>query len=219
MGIEIDLLRNYPRTKRNLAERESLKTPENRALARQFGKDYFDGSRETGYGGFSYNSRFWQPVIPDLVEHFGITPESAILDVGCGKGFMLFDFQQLVPGVTVSGIDVSQYAIDNSVPEVRSHLSLGNATQLPFEDKSFDFVFAINTIHNLEPEPCARALREIQRVARVGSFITVDAYRDASEKRRMYAWNLTAETIMSVEEWVGFFDDAGYTGDYFWFIP
>jgi len=219
MGIEIDLLRNYPRTKRNLAERESLKTPENRALARQFGKDYFDGSRETGYGGFSYNSRFWQPVIPDLVEHFGITPESAILDVGCGKGFMLFDFQQLVPGVTVSGIDVSQYAIDNSVPEVRSHLSLGNATQLPFEDKSFDFVFAINTIHNLEPEPCARALREIQRVARVGSFITVDAYRDASEKRRMYAWNLTAETIMSVEEWLGFFDAAGYTGDYFWFIP
>ena len=219
MGIEIDLLRNYPRTKRNLAEGESLKTPENRALARQFGKDYFDGSRETGYGGFSYNSRFWQPVIPDLVEHFGITPESAILDVGCGKGFMLFDFQQLVPGVTVSGIDVSQYAIDNSVPEVRSHLSLGNATHLPFEDKSFDFVFAINTIHNLEPEPCARALREIQRVARVGSFITVDAYRDASEKRRMYAWNLTAETIMSVEEWLGFFDAAGYTGDYFWFIP
>jgi ubiquinone/menaquinone biosynthesis C-methylase UbiE len=219
MGIEIDLLRNYPRTKRNLAERESLKTPENRALARQFGKDYFDGSRETGYGGFSYNSRFWQPVIPDLVEHFGITPESAILDVGCGKGFMLFDFQQLVPGVTVSGIDVSQYAIDNSVPEVRSHLSLGNATQLPFEDKSFDFVFAINTIHNLEPEPCALALREIQRVARVGSFITVDAYRDASEKRRMYAWNLTAETIMSVEEWLGFFEDAGFTGDYFWFIP
>ena len=219
MGIEIDLLRNYPRTQRNLAKRESLKTPESRALARQFGKDYFDGTRETGYGGFSYNPRFWQPVIPDLVEHFGITPESAILDVGCGKGFMLFDFQQLVPGVTVSGIDVSQYAIDNSVPAVRSHLSLGNATDLPFEDNSFDFVFAINTIHNLEPEPCARALREIQRVARVGSFVTVDAYRDSIEKQRMHAWNLTAETIMSVEEWLGFFEDAGYTGDYFWFIP
>jgi len=219
MGIEIDLLRNYPRTQRDLAERESLKTPENRALARQFGKDYFDGSRETGYGGFSYNSRFWQPVIPDLVEHFGITSESTILDVGCGKGFMLFDFQKLVPGVTVSGVDVSQYAIDNAVPEVRPHLSLGNAAHLRFEDNSFDFVFAINAIHNLEPEQCSRALREIQRVARVGSFITVDAYRDASEKRRMYAWNLTAETIMSVEQWLGFFDEAGYTGDYFWFIP
>jgi len=219
MGTEIDLLRNYPRTQRNLPERESLKTPENRALARQFGKDYFDGSRETGYGGFSYNSRFWQPVIPDLVEHFGITSESKILDVGCGKGFMLLDFQQLIPGVRVSGIDVSQYAIDNSVPEVRPHLSLGNATHLPYEDNSFDFVFAINTIHNLEPEACARALREIQRVVRLGSFITVDAYRNASEKQRIYAWNLTAETIMSVEEWLGFFDAAGYTGDYFWFIP
>jgi len=219
MGTEIDLLRNYPRTQRDLAERESMKTPENRALARQFGKDYFDGSRETGYGGFSYNPRFWQPVIPDMVQHFGITSESKILDVGCGKGFMLFDFQQLTPGVTVAGIDVSLYAIDNSVPEVRPHLSLGNATHLPYEDNSFDFVFAINTIHNLEPGECALALREIQRVARLGSFITVDAYRNANEKERMYAWNLTAQTIMSVDEWQGFFDAAGYTGDYFWFIP
>ena len=98
-------------------------------------------------------------------------------------------------------------------------MQVAGATKLPFEDKSFDVTVSINTVHNLEREECAKALQEIERVSRKGSFITVDAFRTAIEKERMYAWNLTAKTIMSVDEWVQFFEDVGYTGDYFWFIP
>ena len=102
---------------------------------------------------------------------------------------------------------------------MKPHVQVADARKLPFPDKSFDVVIAINTIHNLEIEECAEALREIERVQRKGAFVTVDAYRTEEEKRRMYAWNLTARTIMSVDDWVAFFRKVGYTGDYYWFIP
>jgi len=139
--------------------------------------------------------------------------------VGCAKGFMLHDLAELIPGITVKGVDISKYAIENAMPDMRPHVEIANATNLPFKDDSFDVVISINTIHNLEREECGKALQEIERVSRGKSFITVDAYRNEEEKERMYAWNLTAKTIMSVEEWILFFKEVGYRGDYFWFIP
>ena len=219
MGLEIDLLVNYPKAKRNLDERAASKTEADRAIARQFGKDFFDGDRRHGYGGFNYLPRFWQPVIPTFQSHFRLDSNSSLLDVGCAKGFMMHDLVALIPGITVKGIDISQYAIENAIEDMKPHVQVANAINLPFSDKSFDIVIAINTIHNLERHELATALREIQRVAIRGAFITVDAYRDDAEHERMLAWNLTAKTIMHVDEWVEFFEEVGYTGDYYWFIP
>ena len=219
MGREIDLMVDYPQAKRNLEERAAGKTEEQRAIARQFGKEFFDGDRSTGYGGFNYMPRFWQPVMPTFVEHWGLTADSSLLDVGCAKGFMLYDLREAVPGITVAGIDVSEYAIENGKPEVREFLRVADAKSLPFDDVSFDVVISINTVHNLDREECALALQEIERVSRRGAFITVDAYRNEEEYQRMMAWNLTAKTIMSVDDWVAFFNEVGYTGDYYWFIP
>ncbi|ACF02943.1 Methyltransferase type 11 [Rhodopseudomonas palustris TIE-1] len=219
MGQEIDLLVNYPRTKRNVDERGQTKSEEDRAIARRFGKEFFDGDRRHGYGGFNYMPRFWQPVIPTFQQHFGLDASSSVLDVGCAKGFMLHDMAELIPGITVKGVDVSDYAIAHAIDDMKPHLSVASAVKLPFADKSFDVVISINTVHNLVRDDCAAALREIERVARKGAFITVDAYRDDEEKRRMMAWNLTAQTIMHVDEWKAFFAEIGYTGDYYWFIP
>jgi len=219
MGQEIDLLENYPRTKRNVEERGAAKTEDVRRIARQFGKDFFDGDRQYGYGGFKYFPRFWQPVIPTFQKHFGLTSRSSLLDVGCAKGFMLHDLTELIPGITVSGVDVSDYAIAHAMDGIKSKLQVADARDLPFADNSFDVVISINTIHNLDRDDCAQALREIERVSRQGSFITVDAYRNDDEKERMFAWNLTAKTIISVEEWISFFKEVGYNGDYFWFVP
>ncbi|QLH72929.1 class I SAM-dependent methyltransferase [Rhodopseudomonas palustris] len=219
MGQEIDLLVNYPRTKRNVDERGQTKSEEDRAIARRFGKEFFDGDRRHGYGGFNYLPRFWQPVIPTFQQHFGLDASSSVLDVGCAKGFMLHDMAELIPGITVKGVDVSDYAIAHAIDDMKPHLSVASAVKLPFADKSFDVVISVNTVHNLVRDDCAAALREIERVARKGAFITVDAYRDDEEKRRMMAWNLTAQTIMHVDEWKAFFAQIGYTGDYYWFIP
>jgi SAM-dependent methyltransferase len=219
MGKEVDLLINYPKTKRNIEERVASKTEADRAIARRFGREFFDGDRNHGYGGFNYMSRFWQPVIPTFKEYWNLSSNSSLLDVGCAKGFMLHDLAELIPGITLKGVDISKYAIENAIPDMRSHVEVANATNLPFKDDSFDVVISINTIHNLEREDCGKALQEIERVSRGKSFITVDAYQNEEEKERMYAWNLTAKTIMSVEEWIIFFKDIGYSGDYFWFIP
>jgi SAM-dependent methyltransferase len=219
VGQEIDLLANYPRTRRNVDERGTSKTEEDRRIARQFGRAFFDGERRHGYGGFSYNPRFWQPVVPAFRDHYGLTAASSLLDVGCAKGFMLYDFAQLIPGITVKGIDVSAYAIANAIDAVKPHVQVADARALPFPDKSFDVVISINTIHNLPRDECGRALREIERVARKGAFVTVDAYRNDEERERMLAWNLTAQTIMHVDEWKAFFAQHGYRGDYHWFIP
>ncbi len=219
MGREIDLLANYPRAKRNVAERGQTKTEQDREIARQFGKEFFDGERRHGYGGFNYLPRFWQPVVPTFQNHFCLTPESSVLDVGCAKGFMLYDFVQLIPGIKVTGVDISSYAIQNAIEPVKKHVCVGDARKLPYKDKSFDLVISINTVHNLEKEELAKALQEIERVSKGKSFITVDAYRNEEEKELMYAWNLTAKTIMHVDEWKKFFREVGYTGDYYWFIP
>lgn len=219
MGQEIDLLINYPRSKRNVEERGLAKTEADRALARRFGREFFDGDRSHGYGGFSYSPRFWQPVVPTMQAHFGLKPGVSVLDVGCAKGFMMHDLAEMIPGIVVKGVDISEYAIENAIANMRPHVQVADAKSLPFPDKSFDVVISINTVHNLAREECAQALREIERVARRGSFITVDAYRDETERRRMEAWNLTARTIMHVDEWKAFFASVGYTGDYYWFIP
>lgn len=219
MGREINLLRSYPKAKRNLAARAAVKTEADRIIARQFGKDFFDGDRRTGYGGFGYDPRFWSPVVPDIIQHFGLLAGDSVLDVGCAKGFMLFDLLAGLPELRVGGLDVSEYAIANALGPVAQFLQVGSADSLPFADNSFDVVISINTIHNLDLDGCKKALTEIERVARRGSFVTVDAFRNPEEEERMMQWNLTAKTILSVEDWIRLFDEVGYTGDYYWFIP
>ena len=219
MGKEINLLKNYPKAKRDLDNRAKEKSDEDRIIARRFDKDFFDGDRKHGYGGFNYNPRFWQTVVKDFQDYWNLDEKSSILDVGCAKGFMLFDFHQLIPGMKIEGIDISEYAIKNSKAEVSSFIQVGDASSLSYEDNSFDYVISINTIHNLDLAGCKKALKEIDRVSKKGSFITVDAFRDDEEKKRMYAWNLTAKTIMSTEDWKNLFNECDYNGDYYWFIP
>ena len=219
LGREIDILVNYPKAKRDLSARLESKSEESRAIGRKFDFDYFDGDRNHGYGGFNYHQRFWQPVIPTIIENYQIDNSNAVLDVGCAKGFFLFDLKQALPGISIYGVDISEYAIENAKPEVKEYLQVANATKLPFKDDSFDFVMSINTVHNLIREHCAISLQEIERVSHGNSFITVDAYRNDEEKARMEAWNLTALTMMSVDEWKEFFLEVGYTGDFYWFIP
>ncbi len=216
---EINLLKNYPQSKRNLDERAALKTEDDRKIARKFGKEFFDGDRSHGYGGFYYNPRFWTRVVQDIQDYYGLMEGSAVLDVGCAKGFLLHDFKNLVPGIKLKGIDISEYAIQSAQTSVSDVVSVANAKELPFEDNSFDLVISINTIHNLEIDECKQALREVQRVSRRDAFITVDAFRTEDEKIRMDQWNLTAKSYFHVDEWIGIFKEVGYTGDYYWFIP
>ena len=219
MGKEIDLLVNYPKPNRDVTGRAQSKSEDDRILARKFGKEFFDGDRSHGYGGFTYNPRFWEPVVPTFQSHWDIVPGNSLLDIGCAKGFMMYDFHRLIPGIKVEGIDISEYAIENGMEDMKPFMKVASADDLPYEDNSFDYAISITTLHNFDDDNLINALKEIERVSKKGSFITVDAYKNDEEKERMYAWNLTAKTILHVDEWKLLFEEAGYTGDYYWFMP
>jgi ubiquinone/menaquinone biosynthesis C-methylase UbiE len=212
---EVNLLDSLPQA--NRSSRGSVVTNADRAIAQQFGREYFDGPRTQGYGGYVYDGR-WKPVARRLKEHFTLGDSTRILDVGCAKGFLMHDLKELMPGAQVEGIDVSEYARDHSISSVKPFIRIGNAKDLPYPEQSFDLVLAINSIHNLEYEDCERAIREIQRVGRGKSYIVVDAYRDEQELRRLKEWILTAKTYLHVDEWCAMFDRVGYTGDHWWTI-
>jgi ubiquinone/menaquinone biosynthesis C-methylase UbiE len=213
---EINLLRRYPKAKRNVTARIANKE-ENRAIALKFGREYFDGTREQGYGGFRYDGR-WVTIAEDIVKHFSLKPGDKVLDVGCAKGFLVKDLMQVCRGIEAFGLDISDYAVKNCEPEAVGRLHLGDARSLPFPDNSFDVVLSINTIHNLDRSDCLNALKEIQRVSKRGAYIQVDAYRNPEERKLFEDWMLTAKTYGMPQDWKEIIKEAGYTGDYFWTI-
>src|SRR5262245_65652507 len=144
---EINLLARYPCAKRNLVARKEGQA-ENRVLARQFGREYFDGTREQGYGGYRYDGR-WVPIARDIAAHFRLKPGDRVLDIGCAKGFLMRDLMAVVPGLEVWGLEISQYAIDNCHPDARGRILRGSAQKLPFAGDSVAAALCINVVHNL----------------------------------------------------------------------
>jgi SAM-dependent methyltransferase len=182
-------------------------------VASRFGADYWDGERQYGYGGYRYDGR-WRPLAQQLVDRYGLTASSRILDVGCGKGFLLYEFMQILPGADVRGIDVSAYAIANGKEEIRNRLVCGNATELPFADGAFDLVVSLGTLHNLALPDLWRSLDEIERVGRSAKYVMVESYRNESEKVNLLYWQLTCKSFYSVDDWAWLYARAGYRGDY-----
>lgn len=181
-------------------------------IAKQFGKEYWDGDRYHGYGGYHYDGR-WKPLAQQLIDHYQLSPSSRVLDVGCGKGFLLHEIQTLLQN-DVHGIDISQYAIDHAKETVKPTLCHGNATHLPYPNHSFDLVISINTLHNLKIHDLFSGLREIVRVMKDHAYICVESYRNEDEKVNLMYWQLTCEAFYTPEEWEWIFHQCHYRGDY-----
>ena len=213
----VDFLRDlHTRTKRDYLGRV-LECPKARAaeVARRFDHEYWDGDRRFGYGGMTYDGR-WRPVAEALAQHYGLGAGDRVLDVGCGKAFLLYDLMRAVPGLEVRGIDISPYAVSHAPEDVRPMLAVAHAGSLPFENDSFDLVVSLTTLHNLYCYDLDRALREIQRVARPsgGKNIVVESYRNEQEKTNLLYWQLTCECFFTPEEWNWWFQHCGYDGDH-----
>ena len=218
MKREVNLLKFYPQSKRPIDDRGNMITEQDRAIARQFDVEYFDGDRLTGYGGYNYSPRFWTDTVAHIKDFYDLDDNSKILDIGCAKGYMMHDLSLLIPGAEIKGVDVSNYAKENAIESMQDNIVVANANNLPFPDNYFDLVIAINTLHNLPLIDCKQAFREINRVTRNNSFVMNDAWRDAKGKQSMLSWNLTALTYMSCDDWEELFKEVDYKGDYYWFF-
>jgi len=182
-------------------------------VAQQWGQDYWDGERCFGYGGYHYDGR-WLPVAEAIARHYDLKPGMRILDIGCGKGFLLHELTRAVPGIEIAGLDISEYGIENAKDEVKPYLKLGNAIDLPYDDQSFDFVVSLGMLHNLFNYQIDKALKEIERVARGSKYLMFESYRNEREKANLLYWQLTCHAFHTPEEWQWIFDQAGYTGDF-----
>ncbi|MBU0756893.1 MAG: class I SAM-dependent methyltransferase [Nanoarchaeota archaeon] len=215
---EINLLKKYPKSPKPIDGRLSKKDCVKIQLVKQFGKEYFDGSRKTGYGGYYYDPKYWSGVVKDIINYYHLTITSSVLDVGCAKGFMLYEFCRLLPGISIRGIDISEYALANAKEEVKPFLIRGSASDLSmFKDNEMDLIISINTLHNLNIIDCKKALKEIQRVGK-HAYLMVASWRNEEEKQRINKWTLTTETSLDTNSWKHLFNEVGFSGDYFWFI-
>ena len=183
-------------------------------IAKQYGDLYWDGERRYGYGGYKYQPGRWKPVALSLIENYKLTAGSSILDVGCGKGFLLHEMKIIQPNLRILGLDISKYALKNAKEEVMPALSYGNAQDLnAFEENSFDLVISLGTLHNLRLPELKIALQGIERIG-CEKYIMMESYRTEAELFNLQCWALTAETFLDEQEWIWLFDEYGYSGDY-----
>lgn len=182
-------------------------------VAKQYGYDYWDGDRKYGYGGYHYDGR-WRDVAQRIAVHYQLSPCQKVLDVGCGMAHLLYELTQVVPGLIVKGIDISQYALEHAKEEVRSVLQYGQAQNIPFGDNEFDLVLSLTTLHNLKVYELKRAIQEIERVSKGNSYIMVESFRNDREEANMLYWQLTCASYYAVDEWEWLYKEWGYTGDY-----
>lgn len=183
-------------------------------LAKKWDYDYWDGDRRINYGGYNYIPGRWEPVAKLMADKYKINSNSKILDIGCGKGFQLYEFKKLFPTCEVNGIDISSYAIKNAKTEVKDFLKLGCASSLPWPDDYFDYVFSINTLHNLCISKLFNSIKEINRVSKGNAYICIESYRNELEKQNLLYWQVTCESFYSTDDWLWIFDKNGYDGDY-----
>lgn len=199
-----------------LARVNDIEFPKAKAaeLAKKFDFDYWDGDRRINYGGYKYMPGRWTPIAQKMIDYYGLKDGCRILDVGCGKGFLLYELKLLLPKAEIFGLDKSKYAIDNSKEEVKSFIYHGCASRLPFDNNSFDLVISINTLHCLHNYEIFSALCEIERVSNRHKYICVESFRDETEKANLLYWQVTCEMFCNPKAWNWWFDQTGYTGDH-----
>ena len=183
-------------------------------IAKKYEQEYWDGNRRYGYGGYKYIPGRWKPVAEKLIEIYNLNSSSSILDVGCGKAFLLHEIKLLLPEIKLTGFDISKHGIENAKENVKKDLFIHNAKDIfPFKDKEFDLVISLGCLHNLRIPELKTSLSEIDRVGKKG-YLMLESYRNELELFNLQCWALTCESFFDKDEWIWLYKFFGYNGDY-----
>ena len=214
---EIDFWKFYPKSNRNLKKISTYRVKISANLKKKlkkFPKEYFDGNRVHGYGGYYYNEKFFNKIVKKMIKHYKLNNNSKILDIGCAKGFMMYEFKRELPKCEVRGIDISRYAKKKAHPKIKKFIKVGSCEKLPWPDNFFDFVVSISTIHNLKINGIVKSLKEIKRVSKGKAFIRVKAYNTNTERKIIDKWNIVAESNLHKKKWLNLLKKTKYDADY-----
>jgi len=204
----------YPHSTTPRVLAKNSRTIKNKIVAWGLDQEYYDGARENGYGGFRYDGR-WAKIIPNIINEYNLDEKSSVLDVGCKKAFFMHDMKEALPGIRIKGVENHSYPIEIAMESVKDDVVFSSYEKLPFGDNEFDFVFAFASIYMLNFGGVVNALREIQRVGKGKSYVTLGAYDTAEDKELFQEWTLLGTTVLHINEWLEVFKEIGYTGDYF----
>jgi ubiquinone/menaquinone biosynthesis C-methylase UbiE len=182
--------------------------------AKEYEQDYWDGDRRYGYGGYKYMPGRWKPLAEALIKHYNLTDFSSVLDIGCGKGYLLYEMKLLLPGLKVAGFDISKHGLADAKEEIREELFIHRAQDVfPYKNNEFDLAISLGCMHNLRIFELKTALTEMERVTKQG-YLMLESYRNEQEMFNLQCWALTAESFFDTDEWVWLYKHFGYTGDY-----
>lgn len=215
MSKELEIYSSlHKKAKRNYLERMINQKVKNMVIAKKYSKLYWDGSRSTGYGGYKYIENYWKPVAEKLIKIYKLNANSKILDIGCGKAFLLYEIKKIIPNISIKGVDISNYAIRNSPKKIGKYLKVHNVKKkLPFKSKEFDLAFSFGCVHNLKIFDLEKCLNEFTRVSKK-QFIMTESYKSEKQLFNLQCWALTCESFLSYQEWIWIFKKFGYKGDY-----
>ena len=182
--------------------------------AKEYEADYWDGDRRFGYGGYKYLAGRWKPVAQALIKNYNLSNESSVLDIGCGKGYLLYEMKLLLPNLRICGFDISNHGIATAKQEVKEQLFIHRAQDsFPFNKNEFDLAISLGCLHNLRIFELETALKEMERVA-LNGYLMLESYRNEQEQFNLQCWALTCESFFDTKEWVWLYENFGYKGDY-----
>ena len=213
--MKVNFWKYYPKSNRkNISNLRVKVSSKLRKKLQKFPKEYFDGKRSHGYGGYYYNPKYFKKIVKAMIRYYKLNNKSKILDIGCAKGFMMYEFKKALPGCEIKGIDISAYCKKKAIKKIKKFIKIGTCEKLPYPNKYFDFVVSISTIHNVKKSGIIESLKEIVRVSKRNSFIRVKAYKNLKEKKFIDEWNLVAKSNLSISVWKNLFKQTKYEGDF-----
>ena len=200
---EWNLLRSYPKSEKPVVER----TIRDRILASYRGRDFYDGPRSCGYGGYANDGR-WSPVAEDIIKDYA--PLKRVIQFNCDKGFLVNELA--LRAIETIGVESSSYARAHSPPGLKI-LHRFPPEEIP---NPFDLAIALGLVYTYNLPDAMGFIRQLERVAHK-AFITLATYETKRDYWMFKEWSLLACTILKREEWLEVLNHCGYTGDY-WFI-
>jgi len=205
---------NHKKTKRDYLSRMNDEKIKCMKISKKYNFHYWDGNRRFGYGGYKYIPGYYTNVARKLIKIYNLKENSKVLDIGCGKGFLIYEMKKILKNLDISGIDISRYAKKNAKKEIRGKIFIHDLNKkLKFKNNEFDLVISINTVHNLKLRNLSKCLSEIERIGKK-KYLCVESYRNEKEQFNLQCWALTAGTLMATESWIYIYEISGYAGDY-----
>ena len=213
---KISLFENYSKNiNQRLLYRNARELISNKYIASLKGKDFYDGHRDQGMGGYKYDKR-WSNVAFKLVEFFKLDNNSKILLVNAAKGYLLYELKKILPKAEIYGLEESKYAISKSKKEIKKYMMFHEGYKISFKNNYFDFIFAPGYIYEFSLKDIIKSLQELKRVSlnKKNIYITLGSYFNMSSFNKMKHWSLLGTTILKENEWEYILKKLNYKGYY-----